>query len=34
MPAYLKEAQSALARCRDGIETFANEVPGFRVYCV
>ena len=34
MPAYLKEAQAALSRSRTGIETFANEVPGFHVYCV
>lgn len=34
MPAYLKEAQRALSHCRHGIETFANEVPGFHIYCV
>ncbi|MDL2301087.1 transposase [Lachnospiraceae bacterium OttesenSCG-928-D06] len=34
MPSYLKEAQHALSRCRHEIETFANEVPGFHIYCV
>ncbi len=29
MPSHLKKVQTVLSHCRNGIETFANEVPGF-----
>lgn len=34
MPAYLTDAEQAIEQCRGQIEKYANELPGYHIYCM